>query len=158
VKDTTDEEEKEIENVEIVNTSTQTDTDSSDIPEGVDTSMRIKELEEAVMKAKEGERAARAEVIRKDIELSRAIINAQKRTANEEKHSIDPKKSKFSENDDLIKSEESEIFPQSVSTNEVATDKPTESHLSVNEMLQDFSAKLNSNLLQTNFAADSDSE
>merc|ERR1712142_877280 len=79
VTDKTDEEENEIENVAVVNTSTQTDIDSSDIPEVVDTSMRIKELEAAVLKAKEGERAARAEIIRKDIELSKATINAQKK-------------------------------------------------------------------------------
>merc|ERR1719250_198915 len=152
----------EIEDVEVTSIGLQTDTITivpSDV--NVDTSKRIAELEEAVRKAKEAEKAARAEVVRKDIELSRAAINAQKRAANEEKVHRETKKSKISEGDDM--GNISEDLPQSSSTyadettSEAASDKPGEDHLSVGEMLQDFSAKLNSNLLSTNFAADSDS-
>merc|ERR1712013_444710 len=154
----------EIEDVEVTSIGLQTDTITmvpSDV--NVDTSKRIAELEDAVRKAKEAEKAARAEVVRKDIELSRAAINAQKRAANEEKVHREAKKSKISGGDDL--GDISEDLAPSLSstyadetTSEAASDKPGEDHLSVGEMLQDFSAKLNSNLLPTNFAADSDSD
>jgi len=154
----------EIEDVEVTSIGLQTDTITmvpSDV--NVDTSKRIAELEDAVRKAKEAEKAARAEVVRKDIELSRAAINAQKRAANEEKvqTGTGAKKSKISEGDDLGNS--SENLPQSSfnyadeTTSEAASDKSGEGSLSVGEMLQDFSAKLNSNLLSSNFA-ESDSD
>jgi len=148
--------------VEVTSIGVQTETQSM-VPSNVidDTSKRIAELEEAVRKSKEAEKAARAEIIRKDIELSRAVINAQKRAANEEKANREAKKSKISEidtsanlSDNLPHSSSNSVDVTSV---EAATNKPDESQLSVGEMLEDFSAKLNSNLLPANFA-ESDSD
>merc|ERR1719466_625184 len=69
------------EDLELSSTATQTEdtnTDNDHSQSGEDASKRIKELEDALKKAKAAEREARAEVIRKDIEISRAAINAQK--------------------------------------------------------------------------------
>jgi len=153
--------EEDTEDVEVTSIGMQTDNPSM-VPSDVvdDTSKRIAELEEAVRKAKEAEKAARAEIVRKDIELSRAAINAQKRAANEEKAFREAKKSKISESDNFA--DISDNLPQSsnsegVASIETASKKPDESQLSVGEMLEDFSAKLNSNLLPANFA-ESDSD
>merc|ERR1719369_1728812 len=120
--------EEDTEDVEVTSIGMQTDNPSM-VPSDVvdDTSKRIAELEEAVRKAKEAEKAARAEIVRKDIELSRAAINAQKRAANEEKAFREAKKSKISESDNLPQSSNSE----GVASIETASNKPDESQLSV---------------------------
>jgi len=163
-RDAADENEDEVGDVEIANTGTQTEAGNCDQELVVnDTTKRIKELEDALKVAKAAESAARAQVMRKDIELSRAAINAQKRAANEEKLAVGAKKTKLSE--EAINLDNLEVnlhqLPSNVTERrsvEAATDESTDLSLSVGEMLQDFSAKLNSNLIPSNFTGDSDSE
>merc|ERR1719470_333026 len=155
-----------MDDVELANTGTQTEvtTRSENVEVADDSSKRIRELENALKAAKAAEGAARAEVMRKDVELSRAAINAQKRAANDEKLAREAKKSKLSEENVSFDNLEPEDLEPSHHTPSGATqegavrEETSEAKLSVNEMLQDFSDKLNSNLLPSNFTADSDSE
>lgn len=164
-KDVKDENDEEMDDVELANIGTQTEvTSSENLEVADDSSRRIRELENALKAAKSAEGAARAEVMRKDIELSRAAINAQKRSANAEKLAGEAKKRKFSEESAVFDHPESDIqeplqhLPSDTTREGVAKEESSEAKLSVNEMLQDFSDKLNSNLLPSNFTADSDSE
>jgi len=162
-RDAADEKEDEVD-VELSNIGTQTEAGNCEQEVVVnDTTKRIKELEDALKVAKAAESAARAQVMRKDIELSRAAINAQKRAANEEKFAVEAKKSKMSEEAVNLNNFEVNLHPLPSNVTErgsveAATDESTDLSLSVGEMLQDFSAKLNSNLIPSNFTGDSDSE
>merc|ERR1719318_1918057 len=62
-----------MDDVELANTGTQTEvtTSSENLEVADDSSKRIRELENALKAAKAAEGAARAEVMRKDIELAR---------------------------------------------------------------------------------------
>lgn len=150
----------EEEDLELCNTATQTEHTNSNTVHTVDDSgKRIKELEDALKIAKAGEREARAQVMKKDIEISRAAINAQKRAAKEEKIDGEAKKLKISE--ELRDVEEAclaSALDSAEGLSKSASDEYSETKLSVEEMLADFSDKLNSNLITTNLTAESDSE
>jgi len=152
--------EDENEDVNFTSTGMQTESTSDGLVDMDNTRRRIEELEEALRKAKSAESVARAEVIRKDIELSRAVINAQKRAANDEKIAGEAKKSKISEQVKHSNNREETLHQSVPNAQEVETAESSsgDPKLSVDEMLQDFSAKLNSNLLPANLDADSDSD
>jgi len=116
---------------------------------------KLKELEEALEKTKRAEAAVRAELMKKEIELSRVKILAEKRSlescrgANDNDIAI--KKPKIVEKVEIINSNKmnGEIFEQD---QELGEDQ-----LSVDDMLKDFSDKLNKNIIPK-FTQDSDSD
>merc|ERR1712227_1196456 len=114
---------------------------------------KLKELEEALEKTKRAEAAVRAELMKKEIELSRVKILAEKRSLESCRgaNDIAIKKPKIVEKVEIINSNKmnGEIFEQD---QELGEDQ-----LSVDDMLKDFSDKLNKNIIPK-FTQDSDSD
>ena len=116
---------------------------------------RLQELEKSLRKARQAEAAANAEILKKDIEISRLKILSEKRPLKENGASSDtvsPSKKVKTHHKVENNPSEAEIFPPSSSVN-------GEGQLSVEDMMKDFSDKLNENIMPPrNFANDSDSD
>merc|ERR1719234_945609 len=106
---------------------------------------RLQELERTLSKARQAESAAKAEILRKDIEISRLKIFSEKRPLQENGASsaVSPsKKAKTNHKEENDTSQE-EIFPSS----SISSSSHAEGQLSVEEMMKDFSDKLNDNIV-----------
>jgi len=142
---------------EVTSTFTQTDPSQNHENEGFkhQENAKLKELEEALDKTKRSEAAARAELMKKEIELSRVKILAEKRSLESDSDvKVKDNNNKKLKTNDIVEDSKvdkvnGEIFEQDKDDGQ---DK-----LSVDEMLKDFSDKLNKNILPK-FTQDSDSD
>ena len=147
---------REGEELETADTSTQTDKISEEKMTLNGNDERLQELERTLSKARQSENAAKAEILRKDIEISRLKILSDKRPLQENGASSEVSPSKKAKTQHKVENNTSqeEIFPSST----ISSSSHAEGQLSVEEMMKDFSDKLNDNIVPRNFANDSDSE
>ena len=142
------------EHLEIADTSTQTENILEVKAMVNGEGERIQKLESALNEARLAESAVRAEILRRDIEISRLKGLSEKRSHTEigaSNDSLSPsKKAKTHHQLEVQPSPQAEIFPTDQSNGE--------GQLSVEDMMKDFSDKLNDNIVPRNFTNDSDSE
>ena len=146
---------KEDEELELADSSTQTDIFSEQKGSLNGNDERLQELEQTLRKARQAETAANAEILKKDIEISRLKILSEKRPLKENGASIEtvsPSKKAKTHHEVENNPSQEEIFPSSSSIS-------AEGQLSVEDMMKDFSDKLNDNIVPPrNFTNDSDSD
>jgi len=154
--------------LELIESFTQTEvTEASENVQKVEVKddERIKKLEQELARIKRLESEARADIMRKEIEISRLKISAEKRpssaTTNGKISGADDGPSVASKRAKMI---EDKVEKKSLEKEEEDMDLPTldsensdKSKLSVEEMLKDFSNKLNKNIIPK-FTQDSDSD
>merc|ERR1712029_657809 len=126
---------------------------------------RIKKLEQELARIKRLESEARADIMRKEIEISRLKISAEKRPSSattngkisgaDDGGSIASKRAKMIE--DNVEKNSLEKEEENVDLPTLDSENGDKSKLSVEEMLKDFSNKLNKNIIPK-FTQDSDSD
>ena len=115
---------------------------------------RMKQMEAELSKVKKSEASARAELLKRDLEISQLKTKSEKRTSQEvsekETEHLFTKKVKYTASE-----EEDHPSPAPQSSNQSAPENGDS--LTVDEMMKDFSDKLNENIVPK-FTTDSDSD
>ena len=149
---------------EISSTASQTDRQQPEEPQNTEEKMeRINQMESELRKAKQAEATARAELLKRELEISQLKANSVKRSSmviGETEITgvgVVTKKKKYSNNQ-----EDQPRSPSPVPDlcNLELSNSPREDadHLTVQDMLKDFSDKLNDNIVPKFTKTESDSE
>lgn len=149
---------------EISSTASQTDRQQPEEPQNTEEKMeRINQMESELRKAKQAEASARAELLKRELEISQLKANSVKRSSmviGETEITgvgVVTKKKKYSNNQ-----EDQPRSPSPVPDlcNLELSNSPREDgdHLTVQDMLKDFSDKLNDNIVPKFTKTESDSE